>query len=66
MVQLMAKKKTETTKQVNVRFPADIAERLETAAEKLGLDTSHLLRLMVVEKLPEYERRGREARGELD
>lgn len=61
----VAKKKTGTgkTKQINVRVPVDIADRLEQAAVMLATDASHLLRLLLVEKLPEYEERGRRARG---
>lgn len=51
------------TRQVNVRFPEDLAARLDKAAEMLATDPSHLLRMIVAEKLPEYEDRGRRARG---
>jgi hypothetical protein len=61
----VAKKKPagKRTRQINVRMPVDLADRLEKAAEMLASDASHLLRLIVVEKLPEYEERGRRARG---
>jgi hypothetical protein len=59
----VAKKKPGKTKQLNVRVPQDLADRLEKAADMLATDPSHLLRLMIVEKLPEYEERGRKARG---
>jgi hypothetical protein len=59
----LAKKKATKTRQINVRFPEDLARRLEAAAEMLATDASHLLRIIVVEKLPEYEERGRRARG---
>ncbi len=63
----MAKKKPEgKTKQLNVRVPLDIADRLEAAAESLATDPSHLLRIILAEKLPEYEERGRKARGRRD
>jgi len=52
------------TKQLNVRVPIDLATRLETAAKMLATDGSHLLRMMIAEKLPEYERRARAARGQ--
>ena len=58
----VAKKKPDKTKQLNVRVPMDLADRLEKAADMLATDASHLLRLMIVEKLPEYEERGRRAR----
>jgi hypothetical protein len=51
------------TRQVNVRFPEDIAERLEDAAAMLGVDSSNLLRMIVIENLPIYEERGRKARN---
>jgi hypothetical protein len=63
-VREVARKKPETkTRQLNVRVPVDIADRLEAAATMLATDASHLLRLILVEKLPEYEERGRRARG---
>jgi hypothetical protein len=57
------KKKTEKTKQFNVRMPVDLIARLEKAADMLATDASHLMRMILVEKLPEYEERGRRARG---
>jgi hypothetical protein len=59
----VAKKKPGKTRQINVRMPVDLAARLDKAAEMLATDASHLLRLIVVEKLPEYEERARRARG---
>jgi hypothetical protein len=59
----VAKKKPGKTKQINVRVPLDLAERLDKAAEMLATDASHLLRMMLVEQLPQYEERGRRARG---
>ena len=59
----MAKKKSGKTRQINVRMPMDLADRLDKAAEMLATDPSHLLRMILVEKLPEYEDRGRRARG---
>jgi len=56
-------KKSQGTRQLNVRVPVDLADRLEHAAEMLATDVSHLLRMMLVEKLPEYEERGRKARS---
>ncbi len=59
----VAKKKPEgKTKQLNVRVPIDLADRLEDAARLLATDASHLLRLILVENLPAYEDRGRKAR----
>ena len=57
----VAKKQTKT-RQINVRVPEDLADRLDAAADLLATDASHLLRLMLVECLPAYEERGRKAR----
>jgi hypothetical protein len=59
----VAKKKSGKTRQINVRMPTDLADRLDKAAEMLATDLSHLLRMILAEKLPEYEDRGRRARG---
>src|SRR5262245_52656024 len=60
----VAKKKPGSkTRQINVRVPVDLADRLDAAAAMLATDASHLLRMILVEKLPEYEERGRRARG---
>ena len=56
-------KKDSKTRQINVRMPTDLAERLDKAADMLATDPSHLLRMIIVEKLPEYEERGCKARG---
>lgn len=53
------------TRQVAVRFPVALAERLDAAAADLGLDVSNLLRLMVTQKLPEYEEMGTAAQARL-
>jgi hypothetical protein len=58
------KRKPGATKQLNVRVPADLAERLEDTAEALGTDLSSLIRMVLVEHLGEYEERVRRARGE--
>lgn len=54
----------EQSKQVAFRLPQSLVDRLEAAGDLLGLDMSNLLRMMIIEKLPEYEDRGRKARGE--
>jgi hypothetical protein len=59
----VGKKKPGKTRQINVRVPIDLADRLEKTADMLATDASHLLRLILVEKLPEYEERARRARG---
>jgi predicted DNA-binding protein len=59
----VAKKKNGKTRQINVRMPMDLADRLDKAAAMLATDPSHLLRMILAEKLPEYEDRGRRARG---
>jgi serine/threonine-protein kinase len=41
--------------------PANVM--VDQAARMLATDTSHLLRMILAEKLPEYEERGRRARG---
>jgi predicted DNA-binding protein len=53
------------TRQVAVRFPIDLADRLEVAASNLGLDVSNLLRMMVIQKLPDYEALGSVAQERL-
>jgi hypothetical protein len=58
--------KGEKTVQVNVRIPMSFVARLENAAEKLGIDRSNLLRIMIAEKLPEYEERARRAAPSAD
>jgi hypothetical protein len=50
-------------KQMNIRVPMALFDRLEKAAELLASDPSHLVRLILVEKLPEYEERARRAHG---
>jgi hypothetical protein len=57
------KKKPGKSKQLNVRFPLELADRLEAAADMLATDPSNLLRMIVVEHLWEYEERGRKAHG---
>jgi len=39
-------------------MPLELADRLENAAQMLATDPSHLLRMISVEKLREYEERG--------
>jgi hypothetical protein len=56
-------KKKNTARQIAFRLPGDLAERLEKTAKMLATDVSHLLRIMIVEKLPEYEARAKRARG---
>jgi hypothetical protein len=52
------------SRQLNVRFPVDLIDRLDKAAAMLATDTSNLLRMIVVESLPGYEERARRARGQ--
>lgn len=49
------KKHPHLEKQITFRTSQDVYDRVETAANKLGLDSSGLLRLMCLQKLPEYE-----------
>lgn len=58
----MPKKKAgRMEKQLTLRVPADLYTRLENAANKLLLDQTALARLILAEKLPEYERRAQGA-----
>jgi hypothetical protein len=52
-------KGTQEGSQIAFRLKKELADRLEHAAEALGLDVSNLLRLMLSEKLAEYEARAR-------
>lgn len=53
------------SKQIAFRAPHPLAKRLENTAERLGLDPSGLLRMMMLECLPLYEQRAdRIDRGE--
>lgn len=51
-------------KQYNVGLPAPIAARLDEAAEALGTDGVGLIRRIIHEKILEYERYARDARGD--
>jgi hypothetical protein len=62
MVESMAKKK-DAARQIAFRLPGDLADRLDKTARMLATDVSHLLRIMIAEKLPEYEARAKRARG---
>lgn len=63
-LQVGRKKKPEArTRQLNVRLPEDLAERLDRTAKMLATDISHLVRMILAEKLGEYETRGRRAQG---
>lgn len=59
----MAKKKSgegEMT-QFSIRAPTELVNRLESTAKKLATDRAHLLRIILAEKLHEYEERARQA-----
>ena len=62
IVPAMGKKK-QTSRQVSVRLPIDIADRLDKTADMLSIDTSALIKLLIVEGLPDYEAKARKARG---
>jgi hypothetical protein len=47
----------------NVRMPRALVERLGSVAKRLGVGSSALLRMILVETLPAYERRARVAEG---
>jgi len=49
--------------QFNIRVPARLIERMDRAAEALGTDRSHLMRMMMVKYLPAYEEEARIAAG---
>lgn len=48
--------------QKSFRMPKSLVARLSEAAVSLSTDASHLLRMILAEKLREYEERGRVAR----
>ena len=58
----MARKQKSRDTQLNVRIPRELAERLETTAEVLGTNRSNLTRMILCEKLHEYEERARQCR----
>lgn len=45
---------------INFRAPPDLAARLDFVAERLGLDVSNLVRMVLYENLAAYERRARQ------
>jgi hypothetical protein len=57
------KPKVGGTVQFNVRVPRPLVARLDKAAEALGTDRSHLMRMILAEQLPVYEERARRAQG---
>lgn len=48
--------------QISIRFKRSVLARLEVAADPLGLDVSNLVRLIVSQKLPEYEQMAQAAK----
>jgi hypothetical protein len=50
----------------NIRFPAELLDRLSECARELGLDVSSLVRLVLNEQLHLYEDRARQARRARD
>jgi hypothetical protein len=62
-------KKRDTDKetiQFNIRMPKALVARLDSAADALGTDRSHLLRMVLAEALPGLEERARRVRGGAD
>jgi metal-responsive CopG/Arc/MetJ family transcriptional regulator len=57
-----SKGKKGMTTQLNVRVPVDLADRIDETAVLLATDRSHLLRIIIAEKLHEYEERARLAK----
>jgi hypothetical protein len=56
----VAKKKVDKTsgsRQLAFRVPEALAQRVERVAERLGLDTSNFLRMLLLEQVGVYERR---------
>ena len=49
------KKHPHLERQITFRTSEEVYDRIVTAANKLGMDSSGLLRLMCLQKLPEYE-----------
>jgi hypothetical protein len=56
-----SKEASEELKSLGFRCPEVLAERRHATARGLALDLSQLLRMMIVEHLPEYERRVEQA-----
>lgn len=52
-------------KQFALRLPLDVAGRVESTAETLGLDSANLLRLIVVTNLPAHEKKAERVRSGL-
>jgi hypothetical protein len=50
-------KPSETERQINIRCGPRLAARLQAVAEGLGLDLAPLVRMVLTEQLPIYERR---------
>lgn len=55
------KKAPRLGKQLNVRVPEPMYERVEKCAIRLGIDSSDLIRMMLVERLSDYEERAAKA-----
>jgi hypothetical protein len=56
----VAKKKVDKTsgsRQLAFRVPEALAQRVERVSERLGLDTSNFLRMLLLEQVGVYERR---------
>jgi len=57
------KKSDGPSVQIAFRCPTELAERVEKTAFELGLDTSGLIRMLLLEHLPEYEARADRIHG---
>lgn len=55
-----------TGKQVNVRIPLPIVADLEFIAESMGLDLSHVVRIILTDHVAQYLEEARERRHRLD
>jgi hypothetical protein len=49
-------------KQVSLRMPQSLNQRLEAVADALGVDVSNLVRMVLSENLAPYERRAEQIR----
>ena len=48
--------------QIGVRMDSDLVARIEQVARQIGTDRSHLIRMLIIAGLPEYEARARRTR----
>jgi hypothetical protein len=51
------------SRQVNLKMPADLIERLQETAHLLGMEFSGLVRYILLKGLPEFEEQARRIHG---